>query len=103
MARRHTTQRLSSFSWKKEAKTSEAKQRLSRRTGIPTARSKGHRSVWRVIAYSIILAVLMAAIVGVTAIKWPEIIRFYHGLAYRSAEIPFLASQQREDFLPGTA
>ena len=73
---------------------SAAKERLSGRTAVPPARSKGRRSVWRVLWYSIILAVLVAAIFGVIAyaLKWPGIIRFYHWTASRSAEtIPLFA------------
>jgi hypothetical protein len=54
MAGRYSTQGLSSFSWRREAEMSAARQRLSRRTEAP--RSKGRRSVWRVLAYSTVLA-----------------------------------------------
>ena len=62
MAGRYNTRGVSSFSWRREAEMSAAKQRLSKRTAAPPARSKGRRSVLRVLGYSIVLAALAGVI-----------------------------------------
>ena len=79
MAGRYSTQGLSSFSWRREAEMSAARQRLSGRTEAPPARSKGRRSVWRVLGYSIVLAALAAAIFYAIAftLHWPGVTGFY--------------------------
>jgi hypothetical protein len=86
MAGRRTTHELSSFSRKRAAEMSAAKQRLSGRTEVSSTRS-GRRSVGRVLGYSIMLAVLLAAICAAIAftLRWPGITRFYHGIDFRSA------------------
>ena len=73
MAGRYRTQGVSSFSWRREAEMSAARQRLSRRTEAPPARPIGRRSVWRVLGYTIVLAALAAAIFCAIAFKlrWP--------------------------------
>ena len=88
MAGRYRTQGLSSFSWRREAEMSAARQRLSRRTEAPPARPIGRRSVWRVLGYTIVLAVLAAAIFCVIAYKlrWPGITGFHRGPVFRSAD-----------------
>lgn len=65
MAGRRTNSKLPSFSWKRAAEMSAAKQRLSGRTEVPSTRSAGRRSVGRVLGYSIMLAVLLAVIFAV--------------------------------------
>ena len=79
MAGRYSTQGLSSFSWRREAEMSAARQRLLRRTEAPLAGSKGRRSVWRVLGYTIVLAALAAAIFYAIAFKlrWLGITGFY--------------------------
>ena len=73
MAGRHRSQGVSSFSWRREAEMSAARQRLARRTEAPPARRIGRRSVWRVLGYAIVLAALAAAIFCAIAFKlrWP--------------------------------
>jgi len=92
MARRHTTHELSSFSWKRAAEMSAAKQRLSGRTGVPSSRSAGRRSVGRVLGYSIMLVVLLAAIFAAIAfvLRLPGTTRFYHGPFSRSGGAIFV-------------
>jgi hypothetical protein len=87
MARRQGIQGLSPFSWEREAEMSAARQRLLGRTVAPAARSRGGRSVWRVLGWSLTLAVLAAAIFCAIALKlrWPGIMRLYHGSASGSA------------------
>ena len=79
MARRQGIQGLSPFSWEREAEMSVARQRLSKRTEDLPARSKGRRSVWRVLGYTIGLAALGAAIFYAIAfaLGWPGVTRFY--------------------------
>jgi hypothetical protein len=87
VAGRRMNSKLPSFSWKRAAEMSAAKQRLSGRTEVPPARSKERRSVWRVLGWSIVLAVLAAATLCAIAFKlgWLDITEFYHGPAFRSA------------------
>ena len=84
MAGKYGTEGLSSFSWTREAEMSAARQRLLGRTEVPPARSKERRSAWRVLGWSIALAVLTAAILCAIAFKvgWPGIT----GPAFRSAD-----------------
>ena len=69
MAGKYGTEGLSSFSWTREAEMSAARQRLLGRTEVPPARSKERRSAWRVLGWSIALAVLTAAILCAIAFK----------------------------------
>jgi hypothetical protein len=48
--------------------------------------------VGRVLGYSIMLAVLLAAICAAIAftLRWPGITRFYHGIDFRSTRAIFL-------------
>ena len=73
MAGRYKTQGVSSFSWRREAEMSAARQRLSDETEAPPARPIGRQSVWRVLGYTIVLAALAAAIFCAIAFKlrWP--------------------------------
>lgn len=94
MAGRYGTHGLSSFSWRKEAEMSAARQRLLGRKAAPLAQPRGRRSVWRVLGWSLTLAVIAAAIFCAIALKlrWPGIIRLHHGLAAGFADaIPFRA------------
>jgi len=94
MARRQAVHGLSSFSWRREAEISAARQRLSGRTVASPSRSRGHRSMWRVLGWSLTLAVLVAAILCAVAFKfgWLGIMRLYHGLAAGFADaIPLRA------------
>ncbi|MGD0663931.1 MAG: hypothetical protein ABSD38_38340 [Syntrophorhabdales bacterium] len=86
MARRRGIQGLSPFSWEREAEMSAARQRLLGRTVATPVRSKGRRSVWRVLGWSLTLAALAAAIFCAVALKlrWPGM-KFYRGSASRSA------------------
>jgi hypothetical protein len=78
MAGRYSTQGLSSFSWRREAEMSAARQRLSGRTENLPARSTGRRSVWRVLGYFIVLAALAAAAFAIAfTLHWPGVTRFY--------------------------
>ena len=79
MAGRYRTQGLSSFSWRREAEMSAARQRLSGRTEAPSARTIGRRSVWRGVGYTIVLAVLAVAIFCAIAftLHRPGVMRFY--------------------------
>ena len=70
MAGRRMNSKLPSFSWKRAAEMSAAKQRLSGRTEVPPARSKERRSVWRFLGWSLALAVLAAAIFYAVAFKF---------------------------------
>ena len=81
MARRKSVQGLSPFSWEKEAGLSAARQRLLGPTEATPPRSQGRRTVWRVLGWSLTLAVIAAAIFGAVALKlrWPGM-RFYRGL-----------------------
>ncbi|MGD0661064.1 MAG: hypothetical protein ABSD38_23630 [Syntrophorhabdales bacterium] len=79
MARRHWIQGLSPFSWEREAEMSAAKQRLLGRTAASPAQSRGRRSMWRVLGWSLSLAALAAVIFYAIAFKlrWLGIIGFY--------------------------
>ncbi len=103
MIGRRTTHELSSFSWKRAAELSAAKQRLSVRTGVPPRRSGEQQSVGRIIGYCIMLAILLAAIfVAIAfALRWPGVMRFYHGADFRSARA--CLSLQRHPSVPDPA
>ena len=75
MAGRRGTQGLSPFSWEREKGMSAARQRLLGRTVATPKRSKRRRSVWRILGWSIALAVVAAAIFWAVALKlrWPGI------------------------------
>jgi disulfide bond formation protein DsbB len=83
MAGKYGTQGLSSFSWRREAEMSAARQRLLGRTDVLPVRSEERRSAWRILGWSIVLAVLAAAILCAIAFKlgWLDIT----GPAFRSA------------------
>jgi hypothetical protein len=79
MAGRYRIQGLSSFSWRREAEMSAARQRLSGRTDDLPERSKGRRSAWRVLGYTIVLTALAAVIFYAIAftLHWPGVTKFY--------------------------
>ena len=87
MARRQGIQGLSPFSWERETEMSAARQRLLGRTVATPVGSKGRRSVWRILGWSLTLAVLAAAIFCAVVLKlrWPGM-RFYRGSVSRSAD-----------------
>ena len=93
MARRQGIQRLSSFSWQREAEISAARQRLSGRTVATPVRSRGHRAMWRVLGWSLTLAVIAAILCAIVfKFGWLGIIRLHHGLAAGFTDvIPFRA------------
>jgi ABC-type Fe3+ transport system permease subunit len=94
MARRKRVQGLSPFSWEKEAGLSAARQRLLGPTEAVPARSKGRRTVWRVLGWSLTLAIIAAAIFGAVALKlrWPAM-RSSRGHASRSADAISLCAE----------
>lgn len=86
MARRRPTQELSSFSWKREARMSAAKERLSRRSEPSVAEKKARPSIPRILAYLFALVLLVAAVWGAIALvsQWPAVMKLYHELSVRS-------------------
>ena len=72
MTRRNTTKELSSFSWKREARISAAKQRLSKRADVSAVQPERHPSPWQILAYSMMAIALLGAIFGVIAftVRW---------------------------------
>jgi len=77
MAGRRKTQPLSSFSWKREGELSAARKRLSGRAGTSPTRSVGHLSLRRIVWYSVIVAILLAALSIAFMVQRPEVMRFF--------------------------